>query len=73
MSIVYKCLILVNRFFKSISFKLISFLKPTSLFIIFISYILLFISLINKGNLLVKVGSISDIISPSVKLSKRVV
>jgi hypothetical protein len=55
------------------SSKLISSLKPILLFITFISYILLFISLITKGTLLIKAGSISNIISLSVKLSKRVV
>ena len=55
------------------SFKPTSSLNLTSLFIISISYILLSVSLINEGNLLVKAGSVSDIISLSVKLSKRVV
>ena len=55
------------------SFKPISSFSPTLLSIISISYILLFISLINKSNLLIKARSISDIISLNVKLSKRVV
>ena len=55
------------------SFKPISSFSPTLLSIISISYILLFISLINESNLLIKAGFISDIISLSVKLSKRVV
>ena len=55
------------------SFKPTSSLSLTSLFIISISYILLSVSLTNEGNLLIKAGSISDIISFSVKLSKRVV
>ena len=54
-------------------FKPTSSLSLTSLFIISISYILLSVSLINEDNLLVKAGSISDIISFNVKLSKRVV
>jgi len=55
------------------SFKPTSSLNLTSLFIIFISYILLSVSLINKDNLLIKVRSISNIISLNVKLNKRVV
>ena len=55
------------------SFKPTSSLSPTLLFVISISYILLSVSLISEGNLLVKAESISDIISLSVKLSKRVV
>jgi hypothetical protein len=55
------------------SFRPISSLSLTSLSVISISYILLSVSLINKSNLLVKAGSISDIISFSVKLDKRVV
>ena len=55
------------------SFKPTSSLSLTSLFIISISYILLFISLINKSNLLIKAESINDIISFNIKLSKRVV
>jgi hypothetical protein len=51
----------------------ISSLSPTSFSIISISYILLSVSSISEGNLLVKAGSVSDIISFSVKLSKRVV
>jgi hypothetical protein len=53
--------------------------KPTSspsltlLSVISISYILLFISPTSKGNLLVKAGSISNIISPSIKPRRRVV
>jgi len=66
--IIYKLLDLYNR-----SFKLISSLSPTLLSVISISYILLFISLTNKGNLLIKAGFVSDIISLSVKLGRRVV
>jgi hypothetical protein len=55
------------------SSKPTSSLSLTSLFIISISYILLSVSLISEDNLLVKAGSVSDIISLSVKLSKRVV
>jgi hypothetical protein len=55
------------------SFKLISSLSLTSLSIISISYILLSISPISESNLLVKVGSMSNIISLSIKLGKRVV
>jgi hypothetical protein len=55
------------------SFKPISSLSLTSLSIISISYILLFVSLISEDNLLIKAESISDIISLSVKLNKRVV
>ena len=51
----------------------ISSLNPTSLSVIFISYILLSVSPINKGNLLIKAESVSDIISFNVKPSKRVV
>jgi hypothetical protein len=63
-----KLLDLYNR-----SSKLISSPSLTSLSVISISCILLFISLISKGNLLVKVGSVSNIISLSVKLGRRVV
>ena len=66
--IIYKSLILYIK-----SFKPISSLNLTSLFIIFISYILLFISFINKSNFLIKVEFISDIISFNIKLNKRVV
>ena len=68
MFIIYKSLVLYIK-----SFKLISSLNLTLLFIIFISYILLSVSLINKSNLLIKTKSISDIISFNVKLNKRVV
>jgi hypothetical protein len=51
----------------------ISSLNPTSLSVIFISYILLSVSPINKSNLLIKAESVSDIISFNVKPSKRVV
>ena len=67
-SIIRKSLILYIK-----SFKPTNSLSPISLFIIFISYILLSVSFINKGNLLIKVKFISDIISFNVKLSKRVV
>jgi hypothetical protein len=55
------------------SFKPTNSLSPISLFIIFISYILLSVSFINKSNLLIKAESISNIISFNVKLNKRVV
>ena len=55
------------------SFKPTSSLSLTSLSIISISYILLSVSLISEGNLLIKAGSVSDIISLSVKPGKRVV
>ena len=55
------------------SFKPINSFSLTSLFIISIFYILLFVSFINKSNLLIKTEFISDIISLSVKLNKRVV
>ena len=55
------------------SSKPTSSLSPTSLSIISISYILLSVSSINESNLLVKAGSVSNIISLSVKLSKRIV
>jgi hypothetical protein len=67
-STTYKSLDSYNK-----SFRPISSLSPTSLSIISISYILLSVSLTNKGNLLIKAGSVSDIISLSVKLGKRVV
>jgi hypothetical protein len=67
-SIIYKSLDLYNR-----SFKPTSSFSLTLLFTISISYILLSISPTNKGNLLVKAGSASNIISPSVKLGRRVV
>jgi hypothetical protein len=65
---IYKSLDLYNR-----SFKPISSLSPILLSIISISYILLSISPTSEGNLLVKAGSVSNIISPSVKLGRRVV
>ena len=65
---IYKSLDLYNK-----SFKPISSLNLISLFIISIFYILLFISFINKDNLLIKAESINDIISFNIKLSKRVV
>ena len=55
------------------SSKPISSLSLTSLSIISISYILLSVSPTSEGNLLIKAGSVSDIISFNVKLSKRVV
>ena len=55
------------------SFKPTSSLSLISLSVISISYILLSVSLINEGNLLIKAEFISDIISFSVKLGKRVV
>jgi hypothetical protein len=67
-SMIYKLLDSYNR-----SSKPISSPSPTLLFIISISCILLFISLTSEGNLLVKAGSASDIISPSVKPGRRVV
>jgi hypothetical protein len=66
--IIYKSLILYIK-----SFKPISSLNLTSLFIIFISYILLSVSFIIESNLLIKAGFISDIISFNVKLNKRVI
>jgi len=66
--IIYKSSILYIR-----SFKPISSLSLISLFIISISYILLFISFINKSNLLIKARFINDIISFNVKLSKKVI
>jgi hypothetical protein len=66
--IICKFLVLGNRFSRLISSS------PLILHsIIFISYILLSVSSTIKGTLLVKVGSISDIISLSVKLGRRVV
>jgi hypothetical protein len=73
MSIVYKYLVISNWFLVLISSRLISSPKPTLLFIISISYILLSISLISKSNLLINTRSISNIISLSIKLGKRVV
>jgi hypothetical protein len=67
-STIYKSLDLYNR-----SFKPTSSLSPTSLFTISISYILLSVSLTSEGNLLVKVGSASNIISPSIKPGRRVI
>jgi hypothetical protein len=55
------------------SSKPISSLSLTSLSIISISCILLSVSPTSEGNLLVKVGSASNIISPSVKPGRRVV
>jgi hypothetical protein len=67
-SIIYKSSILFNKSFNPTnSFNLIL------LFIIFISYILLFISLINKSNLLIKAEFINNIISFNIKLNKRVI
>ena len=68
MFIIRKSLVLYIK-----SFKPISSLNLILFSVISISYILLFISLINESNLLIKAGFISDIISLSVKLSKRVV
>jgi hypothetical protein len=68
MFIIYKLLDLYNK-----SFKPISSFSPISLFIIFISYILLFVSFINKSNFLIKAKFINDIISFNIKLNKRVV
>jgi hypothetical protein len=65
---IYKLLDLYNKSFKPISSSSLILLS-----IISISYILLFISSINKGNLLIKAGSTSNIISLSVKLRRRVV
>ena len=67
-SMIYKSLISYIK-----SFKPINSLNLTLLFIIFISYIFLFISLINKSNLLIKARFISDIISFNIKLNKRVI
>jgi hypothetical protein len=66
--IIYKLLDLYNR-----SFKPISSPSLTSLSIISISYILLSVSFISKGNLLVKARFVSNIISLSIKLGRRVV
>jgi len=55
------------------SFKPISSFNLTLFFIIFISYILLSVSFINKNNFLIKVKFINDIISFNIKLNKRVV
>jgi hypothetical protein len=55
------------------SFKPISSPSLTLLSVISISYILLSVSLTSEGNLLVKAGSASDIISLSVKPGRRVV
>jgi hypothetical protein len=67
-SMIYKSLDLYNR-----SSKLTSSPSLTLLSIISISYILLSISPTSKGNLLVKAGSASNIISLSIKLGRRVV
>jgi hypothetical protein len=67
-SMIYKSLILYIK-----SFKLINSFSLTSLFILYVFYILLFISLINEDNLLIKVKFISDIISFNIKLNKRIV
>jgi hypothetical protein len=67
-SMIYKSLILYIK-----SFKLINSFSLTSLFIISVFYILLFISLISEDNLLIKVKFISDIISFNIKLNKRIV
>jgi hypothetical protein len=55
------------------SFKPTSSSSLTSLSIISISYILLSVSPISEDNLLVKTGSVSDIISLSIKPGRRVV
>jgi hypothetical protein len=68
MFIVYIESILGNK-----SSKLISSSKLILLSMTFISYILLSISLTTKGILLVKAGSISNIISLSIKLGRRVI
>jgi hypothetical protein len=47
--------------------------SPTLLSVISISCILLSVSPTSEGNLLAKAGSTSNIISPSVKLGRRVV
>jgi hypothetical protein len=65
---IYKFSVLGNRFSRLISSPL-----PILYSIISIFYILLFVSSTIKGTLLVKVGSISNIISLSVKLGRRVV
>jgi hypothetical protein len=65
---IYKLLDLYNR-----SSKLISSPSPTLLSVISISYILLSISPTSEGNLLIKAGSINNIISPSIKPGRRVV
>jgi hypothetical protein len=67
-SMICKSLDLYNK-----SSKPISSPSLTLLSVISISYILLFVSPISEGNLLVKVGSASNIISPSIKLRRRVV
>jgi hypothetical protein len=67
-SIIRKLLDSYNR-----SSKPISSPSLTLLFIISISCILLSISPTSEGNLLVKAGSASNIISPSVKPRRRVV
>jgi hypothetical protein len=73
MSIVCKRLVISNWFLILISSRLTSSPKLTLLSIISISYILLSISPTSKGNLLVNAESISNIISPNIKLGKRVV
>jgi hypothetical protein len=65
---IYKSLDSYNR-----SSKPTSSPSPTLLSIISISYILLSVSSTSEGNLLVKAGSTSNIISPSVKPGRRVV
>jgi hypothetical protein len=67
-SIIYKSSDLYNR-----SSKPTSSLSLTSLSVISISCILLSVSPISKGNLLIKAGSASNIISLSVKPGRRVV
>jgi hypothetical protein len=67
-STIRKSLDLYNR-----SSKPTSSPSLTSLSIISISCILLSVSPTSKGNLLVKAGSASNIISPSVKPGRRVV
>jgi len=68
MFIIYKSLVLYIK-----SLKLINSLSLTLLFIISISYILLFISFINENNFLIKTEFINNIISFNIKLNKRVV
>ena len=55
------------------SSKPTSSLSLTLLSVISISYILLSVSPTSEGNLLVKAGSASNIISPSIKPGRRVV
>jgi hypothetical protein len=67
-SIIHKSLDSYNR-----SSKPTSSPSLTSLSVISISYILLSVSPTSKSNLLVKAGSASNIISPSIKPGRRVV